>query len=256
MSSKARWITVAAAAATVGCLTASAVAAPSPGPAKAGAATAVEAKVKPGTSGTAAEAEKAKKAGKPGKPGGPEEDRARIAASLAKGIAARLSVSLASAQEAVKELFALADGPGGGTDPNSRQFAAVAGKLGATPAELEKALTETKRAIGGHVEGGKHGGEGKPGDGKTVIKHAGSDGDEAVKLFAAGVATRLGVGTAAAERAVRELFTQAGRPGGIEVGSTKFRAIAKELGVSAARFEKALSGTKQELAAQGPSTKG
>lgn len=72
MSSKARWITVAGAAAAVACLTASAVAAPSPGPAKSEALVAAMAK------------------GKPDKLAKPTENRARTAEALAKGVAARL----------------------------------------------------------------------------------------------------------------------------------------------------------------------
>jgi hypothetical protein len=237
MSSKARWITVAGAAATVACLTASAVAAPSPSPAKAEAVVAAEAK------------------GKPHKPGKPTENRARIAEALAKGVAARLGVSLASAQEAVKELFVLADRPGG-VDPHSAQFAAIASKLGVSAGQFEKALAQTKQSLGKQVVDDKHKGKGKPGDGKVVIKHQGSDDDAGVELFAKGVAARLGVGTGAVQQAVRELFALADRPGGVDPHGTQFAAIAKKLGVTAEQFEEALSGAKQELAAKDQSKKG
>jgi len=240
MSSKARWITMAGAAAAVACLTASAVAAPSPGPAKSEAVVAATAKGEPD---------------KGGKPGKPTEDRARTAEALVKGVAARLGVSLASAQEAVKELFALSD-RSGGVDPDGAQFAAIARKLGVSPDRLERALGETKRALGKPVVNDKHAGKGKPGDGKVVIKHRGPDDDADVKRFAEGVADRLGVGTVAAERAVGELFALAGRPGGLDPHGPQFAAIAKKLGVSADRFEEALSGTKQDLAAGEQSKKG
>ncbi|MGW5366630.1 hypothetical protein [Actinopolymorpha pittospori] len=241
MRSKARLMAVAAAVATAVCLTGSAAASASPpDTAKARAVAAAEAK---------------------GKPGKPAEDRAGIERSLAKGVAARLGVSLASAQQAVKELFALAEGPHG-VDPHSAEFAAIAKELAVSPARFEEALAAAKQALGKQVveekgkDKGKDKDKGKPGDGKPVIKHRGPDDAGAVQLFAEAVAARLDVDTASAERAVKELFALADGPHGLDPRSAEFAAIAKELGVSPAQFEEALAAAKQGLAAGGQSSKG
>ncbi|MFF3559407.1 hypothetical protein ACFYXS_05125 [Streptomyces sp. NPDC002574] len=233
MDRKARWTAAAVAATTVVCMagTAAASAGPSPDVAKARAIAAAKGK--------------------------PAEDRAKVTQSLAKVVAAQLGVSLSSAREAVNELFTLADRPHG-VDPDSAEFVAIAGQLGVSPARFDKALAAAKQALGKQVavKKGEHDDKGKPGDGKPVIKHTGPDDAAAMTSLAKAVAAHLGVGTAPAEHAVKELFTLADRPNGVNPHSAEFAAVARELGVGPARFEKALSAAKQGLADDGRSSKG
>ncbi|MEV8032051.1 hypothetical protein [Streptomyces sp. NPDC086182] len=267
VKSRARWTAVAAAATAAICLTGSAAASSTPSPGgKPTTSTAVD-----GAEAAKAKAVAAAKAnGKDHGKDKPAEDQGRLVEAFAKGVAARLGVSPASARQAVKELFALADRHGG-VDPRSPEFAAIAKRLGVTPAQFEKALSATKQAIGEQQGPGKPGegkgkgadkdkddgkGKGKPGRDKPVIKHQGPDNPADVRSVALGVAHRLGVSTAAAERAVKELFALSDRAGGVDTGGTEFAAIAKRLGVTPAQFEKALSATKQAAIAKEQSLKG
>ncbi|MGW7606310.1 hypothetical protein ACWGKW_03315 [Streptomyces sp. NPDC054766] len=265
MQSRARWTAVAAAATAAICLTGSAAASSTPSP---GGKPTTSASVDGAKSAKARAVAAAKAAGKANGKGKPVEDQARLVEAFAKGIAARLGVSPASARQAVKELFALADRHDG-VDPRSPEFAAIAKRLGVTPGQFEKALSATKQAIGkqqgpgkpGEGKGrdkGKDGGrdKGKPGRDKPVIKHQGPDDPADVRSVALGVAHRLGVSTSAAERAVKELFALSDRPGGVDAGSAEFAAIAKRLGVTPGQFEKALSATKQATIAKEQSLKG
>ncbi|WP_328669328.1 hypothetical protein [Streptomyces sp. NBC_00328] len=76
--------------------------------------------------------------------GKPSEEQAGLVEPFAKGLSARLGVSLGSARQAVKELFALADRHS--VDPRSPEFAAIAKRLGVTPGQFDKALSATKQA--------------------------------------------------------------------------------------------------------------
>ena len=62
----------------------------------------------------------------------------------------------------------------------------------------------------------------------------------------AALATRLGVGNGAAQRALNQLAAL-GRDG-IDSDSSAFAAIARDLGVSSARLTAALQAAKQSLA--------
>ncbi|MCT9005233.1 hypothetical protein [Streptomyces rhizosphaerihabitans] len=257
MKSRARWTAVAAAATAAICLTGSAAASSNPSP---GGKPTTSASVDGAKSAKARAVAAAKAAGKANGKGKPVEDQARLVEAFAKGIAARLGVSPASARQAVKELFALADRHDG-VDPRSPEFAAIAKRLGVTPGQFEKALSATKQAIGKQQGPGKPGegkgrDKGKPGRDKPVIKHQGPDDPADMRSVALGVAHRLGVSTSAAERAVKELFALSDRPGGVDAGSTEFAAIAKRLGVTPGQFEKALSATKQATIAEEQSLKG
>ncbi|MFF1519884.1 hypothetical protein [Streptomyces sp. NPDC058305] len=268
MKSRTRWTAVAAAATAAICLTGSASASSAPSPRGKPATSAGDdrARVAKKRELAAAKAEdptavKAKvlAAGKNHGKGKPSADQAWLAESFAKGLSARLGVSLASARQAVEELFALADRHGG-VDPRSPQFSAIAKRLGVTPGQFDKALAATKQVIGkqvspGNPGGGKDTGKGQPGRDKPVIKYQGPDSGADVRSVALGVAHRLGVSTAAAERAVKDLFVLSDRPGGVDTGSAEFAAIAKRLGVTPGQFEKALSATKQAAIAKEQSLK-
>ncbi|NYH92468.1 hypothetical protein [Actinopolymorpha rutila] len=232
---------VVAAVATAVCLTASAAASASP-------------------SSDTAKAKAVAAAGAKGKPGdgkvvirhrGPDD--AGTVRLLAEAVAARLDVGVASAEHALKELFALAD-RSHGVDPRSAEFAAIAKELGVSPVRFEKALAAAKQALGKQVVEEK--GKGKPGDGKVVIRHRGPDDAGTVRLLAEAVAARLDVGVASAEHALKELFALADRSHGVDPRSAEFAAIAKELGVSPVRFEKALAAAKQALGKQVVEEKG
>ncbi|MET8135073.1 hypothetical protein ABZV24_24520 [Streptomyces sp. NPDC005251] len=270
MKSKARWTAVIAAATVAICLTGSAAASSNPSPGgKPTTSTSVDGAKSAKAKAVAAAKANGKDHGKDHGKGQPVEDQAWLVEAFAKGIAARLGVSPASARQAVKELFALADRHGG-VDPRSPEFAAIAKRLGVTPGQFEKALSATKQAIGKQAPGkpgegkgkgkgnGKDSGKdkGKPGRDKPVIKHQGPDRPGDVRSVALGVAHRLGVSTASAERAVKDLFALSDRPGGVDAGSAEFAAIAKRLGVTPGQFEKALSATKQAAIAKEQSLKG
>ncbi|MEU0430988.1 hypothetical protein ABZ153_04970 [Streptomyces sp. NPDC006290] len=263
MKSKARWTAVIAAATAAICLTGSAAASSNPSPggkpttsASVDGAKSAKAKAVAAAKANGKDHGKGKGKGK----GQPVEDQARLVEAFAKGISARLGVSPASARRAVKELFALADRRGG-VDPRSPEFAAIAKRLGVTPGQFDKALSATKQAIGKQQSPGKPGegkdnGKRKPGRDKPVIKHQGPDRPGDVRSVALGVAHRLGVSTASAERAVKDLFALSDRPGGVDAGSAEFAAIAKRLGITPGQFEKALSATKQAAIAKEQSLKG
>ncbi|MCK2214827.1 hypothetical protein MF672_013640 [Actinomadura sp. ATCC 31491] len=64
---------------------------------------------------------------------------------IAKALADELGVSLGKAMRAVKELDALSEQ--GGVDIDSAEFAAIAERLGVSPARLDKAMRAVKRAF-------------------------------------------------------------------------------------------------------------
>jgi len=67
-----------------------------------------------------------------------------------------------------------------------------------------------------------------------------------MSVMVAALATRLGVGHSAAERALTQLAALGG--GGIDPASPAFAAIAHDLGVSPAQLSGALRAAKQSLA--------
>jgi hypothetical protein len=68
--------------------------------------------------------------------------------AAASVLAARLGVSITSAQHALKEIGGLAN-QDGGVDPASPAFAAIARELGVTPAQLATALDAVKQSLAG-----------------------------------------------------------------------------------------------------------
>ena len=81
---------------------------------------------------------------------------------------------------------------------------------------------------------------------KSAARRSAASGSATMSVMVAALATRLGVGHSAAERALTQLAALGG--GGIDPASPAFAAIAHDLGVSPAQLSGALRAAKQSLA--------
>ncbi|MCW2930946.1 MAG: hypothetical protein JWM19_1908 [Actinomycetia bacterium] len=141
--------------------------------------------------------------------------------------------------------------PGKSTVPS--QLAALAAAAGISTDRLQAGLTAVKRA-GGNTPAGNAAFAASAGVPQATAQRivrtvfgttAGKDRTPG-PAFAAALASQLGVSTSAAQRAVNQL--EALDRGGIDPASPAFAAIARDLGVSAARLAAALAAAKQSEA--------
>jgi hypothetical protein len=140
------------------------------------------------------------------------------------------------------------------------QLAALAASAGISTDRLQAGLAAAKRA-GGNTAAGIVAFAGSAGVpqatalrivqtvfGTTVSGTKPGKGTTGGPSIAAALASQLGVSTSAAQRAVNQL--QALDRGGIDPASPAFAAIARDLGVSAARLAAALDAAKRSEAGQ------
>ncbi|HEY6790151.1 MAG TPA: hypothetical protein VI365_22860 [Trebonia sp.] len=143
--------------------------------------------------------------------------------------------------------------PGKPTVPS--QLAALAASAGISPDKLQAGLGAAKRA-GGNTPAGIAAFAASAGVPQATAQRivqavfgtaAGKD-TTGQAAFAAALASRLGVSTSAAQRALNQL--QALGQGGVDPASPAFAAIARDLGASPAQLAAALAAAKQSLAGQ------
>jgi hypothetical protein len=135
------------------------------------------------------------------------------------------------------------------------QLAALAAAAGISPDRLQAGLTAAKRA-GGNTPAGIAAFATSAGVPQATAQRivqavfgtAADHGTTGQAAFAAALASRLGVSTSAAQRALNQLGAL-GR-GGVDPASPAFAAIARDLGVRPAQLAAALDAAKQSLAGQ------